>query len=439
VITLTSGTTQALELAERERSELAQVAFDPAYVLHHQAEKLQLLWDRAADVPYYSSLPEFASRDLARLPVTPKDIVKADPAAFARSSVTAYAKYYESSGSSGIPTPTPRLAEDVVWNAVSVSALWGRTLKSGDRVASLVPSDVAPVGDLVSAVAENLGCSLLRCYPFAQGMCDWDRLEQLFLRYRPEHVFVAPGVLSQWTRILKQRGSLAQISDSVRSLMLLGEVSTRPLRARLGAAWGAAAVDVSYGSTETGTIGASCEYDRMHLLLAGHIVELRDGRTVKPISPGASGELVTTTLNNFARPLIRFGTGDVVTIGDGGPCPCGLQLPTMTVQGRQTEEISVRGAQVSVQDLESVVYGFDGVTGYLIQLRKPDGRNARLVLERDVDFTGDADTMCVQVQERFSAAGVHWDQVIAVSQLSALTKSGGSQKNWKRTNIDWVD
>ncbi|WP_063770148.1 phenylacetate--CoA ligase family protein [Streptacidiphilus melanogenes] len=430
-----------LDAAHREQTELDDHGYAKDAVDRQQQLKLDALWDRAVQVPYYRELPAVAARSLERLPVTPKSALKADPWAFVRSDaeVASFHKYYESSGSTGSPTPTPRLVEDAVWNTASVASLWRRTLRPGDRVASLLPSDVAPVGDLVASVAEYLDCTLLRSYPFSQGMCDWDRLEELFTRYRPQHVFAAPGVIIQWTRILKQRRRLEAVRESVESLMLLGEVSTPALRSRLALEWDARALDASYGSTETGTIAASCEHDRLHVLLPGQFVELWDGERATPLEPGRSGELVTTTLNNFARPLLRYGTGDLVTADVGTDCRCGVALPTLTVHGRESDGISVHGVPVSVAEVESVVYQEPGVTGYLIQLVRPEGHRARLVLERDVDFDGDEQALCDDVRERFAGHGLLWDQVVLVGQLPTLTKAGGSQKNWKRTNVQWVE
>jgi phenylacetate-CoA ligase len=221
--------------------------------------------------------------------------------------------------------------------------------------------------------------------------------------------------------------------------MLLGEVSSRPARTRLGASWDGMALDASYGSTETGTIGAACEHDRMHLLLAGHILEVRNDQGIQPALPGVTGELVTTTLNNFARPLIRYATGDVVSIEDGAACPCDIPLPTVAVHGRSAESIRVGNMTVSVLDLESVLYRIDGITGYLVQLRRPQGSAARLILERDVDFAGDPKMLCARASEAYAEVGIRWDQVISVGQLSVLAKAGGSQKNWKRTNVEWTD
>ena len=428
---------KAFDEAHRERTELQASGFAPEVLERSRAEKLDRLWDRLERVPRYRGRPGIAERSLADAELTAKDELKGDPAGFLQAGVGPYHKYYETSGSTGTPTPTPRLIEDMVWNTVSVASLWSRLLRPGDRVVSLLPSDVAPVGDLVASTAEYLGCTLLRGYPFSQGITDWDRLEALFANYRPQHVFAAPGVLLQWTRLLKQRGRFAEVSAGVETLLLLGEVSTPPLRARLAEQWGARALNVSYGSTETGTIAASCEHDRLHLLEHGHLAEvLADGRA-ETARGGSSGELVVTPLNNHARPLLRYATGDLVTITDG--CPCGITLPVVTVHGRSSERLSVAGQQVTVEAIERLVYTTPGITGYLVQLKRPDGEAARLVLERDIDFTGDEQAVRADVEARSAALGITWAQVVLVSQLPQTTKAGGSQKNWKRTNLQWTD
>ncbi|MFY1587099.1 phenylacetate--CoA ligase family protein [Micromonospora sp. WMMD734] len=429
----------ACAAAERERQTLAAAGFKPDVVTRIQGEKLAQLWERLDGSPRYRDLPHVRARDFAGAPVTEKQEVKADPFGFVRDDGS-HVRYYETSGSTGSPTPTPRAVEDVVWNTASVATVWSRTLRPGDRVASLLPSDVVPVGDLVASVAEHLDCMLLRCYPFAQGMCDWDRLEELFSRFRPDHVFVAPGVMLQWTRLLKQRGRLDAVRESLRTALLLGEVSTAPMRARLAALWDCRVIDASYGSTETGTIGAGCEHDRMHLLLPAHIAELRgeDG-AIRPARPGDTGELVTTTLNNHTRPLLRYATGDIGGVLPGDGCPCGLGLPVLTIHGRASDAVSVAGRPISVENVESVVYAVPEVTGYLIQLRGGDQPAARLVLERDVDFTGPPEPVAGRIRARFAELGVTWNSVVLVNQLPALTKAGASQKNWKRTNVEWLD
>ncbi len=423
----------ACTAADEQLARLMRSGYEPTVVRAIQREKLDALWARAGEVPYYRNLPGWGARDLALLPVTPKERLKASPEAFVRAGL-ATARYYESTGSSGRPTPTPRLAEDVIHNVVGVAGLWRRALGDAPcRVASLLPSDVVPVGDFVAGVCEYLGHSVLRCYPFSHGICDWDRLETLFAGYGPDRLFAAPGVLLQWTRILKTRGRLHELRDGVRTIMLLGEVSLPGQRRKLAADWEADVLDASYGSTETGTIAATCERGGLHLLLSGHVVELRTGDSVVPAAPGATGELVDTPLNNFARPLLRYGTGDIVDV-PAEPCACGLPLPTVCVHGRGADGVALRGVLLSEHLVGSIVYDDSRLTGYLVQLRA-DGSRGRLVLEKDVDVDDDDDVLADAVAQRSAQAGVEWDDVVVVAQLPPASKSGGSQKSWKRTNV----
>lgn len=425
---------RAFDTAIGHRDDLEASGFDDGVIRRIQRDKLDLLWDRAASVPYYRALPQLAARRLDALPVTGRDVLKARPHDFLYDGAGAAVKYYESSGSSGRPTPTPRLVEDIIHNVVGVSVLWRRVLGDApSRVASLLPSDVVPVGDFVAGACEFLGHQMLRAYPFSTGMCDWDRLAALFGAYRPERMFAAPGVLAQWTRILKTRGTLAEVRASVATVLLLGEVSLPAQRRKLAIDWQAEVVDASYGSTETGTIAAACERGGMHLLSHGHVVELRRGDEVAPATPGATGELVDTTLNNYARPLLRYGTGDVVDV-HADPCPCGLPLPAIAVQGRGADQVLLRHTLLSEHLVGSVVYQDVRVTGYLMQLRA-DGSKGRLVLERDIDATGPDEDLVGASRRRFAEIGVEWDDIVVVSQLPASTKSGGSQKSWKRTNL----
>lgn len=423
----------AFQEAHRQQELLDHSGYHPDVVARIQHEKLAQLWGRARGIPHFAAEPGFAACDLDRLPVITKDQVKADPAAFARTDLTDIARYYESSGSSGRTTPTPRTAADMIGNAISVAGLWRRALGSDPlRAAVMLPSDILPVADLATATCEYLGHTTLRCYPFTTGICDWDKLSALFVRYRPQVVFAAPGVWVQWTRLLKQRGQLDDVKTSVRTVLLLGEVSLAAQRRKLGLDWDSRVLDASYGSTETGTIAASCDLGRLHLLTPGHLLEIRHEGVVEPVRPGLTGELITTTLNNHARPLLRYSTGDIVQIGDE-PCPCGLALPTVSVHGRGDDTVMWRGTKLSEHLLGSLVYEDPRVTGYLVQVAE-DGGRARLVLEKDIDAT-DEPNIVTTVRGRCRRAGVEWDDVVIVSQLPAISKAGASQKSWKRTSI----
>ncbi len=83
-----------------------------------------------------------------------------------------------------------------------------------------------------------------------------------------------------------------------------------------------------------GTIALQCPlHEHYHIQSENLIVEVLhpDGTECKP---GETGEVVLTTLHNFAMPLIRYQLGDYAVVGEA--CPCGRGLPVLErIHGRQ--------------------------------------------------------------------------------------------------------
>ncbi len=403
--------------------------------------KLSRVWDRARQALAHHDLGLFSPAAFEGLAVTSKDALKRRPWDYVVADLDGVAKYYETTGTSGTVTPTPRTVEDIVWNSVSVGAAWRDLIGPGDRVLILLPSDLVPVADLIVNVCEYRGVPHAKAYPFATGITDWDRLLGVFHAFRPTVVFAAPGVMLQFTRLVKQRGQLADVRDSVRSLMMLGEVSTVAMRDRIGSWWDARCYDISYGSTETGTLAASCVDGSLHMLSATNYFELRTESGIEPLPAGPrprSGTLVVTPLNLYARPLLRLDTGDRVTVGVG--CTCGSTLPTVMVHGRAGDGLALHGSELSPRAVEEIVYGVTEATGYLIEI-DPAGSLGRLLLERDIgaDRTSEAAVRARVQDATAERLGIRWDDIVFVNALAVTTKSGGSQKSWKRSNIRIVE
>ncbi|GAB3439745.1 phenylacetate--CoA ligase family protein [Actinophytocola sediminis] len=434
------GSSAALDLLVRAENELrARSKGVPSAGFYDG--KLAQLWDRARGSLAYTGIGEFSPAAFARLAVTSKEDLKRSPWDYVAVGLDDAAKYYETTGTSGVVTPTPRTVDDIVWNTVSVGTAWRELIGQDDRVLVMLPSDLVPVADLVVNVCEYLGVPHARAYPFATGIVDWDRLVGVLGSLRPTVVFIAPGVAVQFARLLKQRGLIARTRESVRALMMLGEVSTGPMRARIGQWWDASCFDISYGSTETGTLAASCVDGSLHMLTAANFFELRTDAGIEPVGGDDSprtGTLVVSPLNTYARPLLRFDTGDQVTVGM--PCRCGDSRPVVTVHGRATDAITLHQVELTLRTVEEVVYSATTATGYLIEI-DADGSYGRLLLERDIDADRAAEPAMVEAVRAASTAraGIRWDDVVFVNALAVTTKSGGSQKSWKRSNIRVVE
>jgi phenylacetate-CoA ligase len=93
------------------------------------------------------------------------------------------------------------------------------------------------------------------------------------------------------------------------------------------------------------------------------------------------GELVLTTLSKEAMPLLRYRTGDLVSLS-AEPCPCGRTHRRMSrVLGRVDDMVIVRGVNVFPSEVERVLLSFAELTPEwrLILRRGGDGMDQAVV------------------------------------------------------------
>jgi phenylacetate-CoA ligase len=106
-----------------------------------------------------------------------------------------------------------------------------------------------------------------------------------------------------------------------------------------------------YGQAERVAAIGTCEEGRYHVLTD------YSGVALLP-TEGDACELVGTSLNNAAMPLVRYRTGDTV-IPDGTPCPCGRVFPTIkAVIGRQEKIVTLPDGRI-IARLDRIFQGHD--------------------------------------------------------------------------------
>ena len=101
------------------------------------------------------------------------------------------------------------------------------------------------------------------------------------------------------------------------------------LRLQVEQSWDCLVLD-HYGSTESAFAGAvqcRCREGR-HVRALDLLLEIVHPVTGKVLPAGETGELVITTLQRRAMPLLRYRTGDMASLLDG-PCACGSPLPRL--------------------------------------------------------------------------------------------------------------
>ena len=132
------------------------------------------------------------------------------------------------------------------------------------------------------------------------------------------------------------------------------------VRASIQEAFGMVARNI-FGTSETAPIGAECDAtDGLHFVGQGaYLAELIDVDSGAVIGFGDDvvGELVLTTLDREAHPLIRMRTHDHVRVTTS-PCACGRTGFRFHVLGRSDDMFIVRGINVYPLAVGTVIAGF---------------------------------------------------------------------------------
>lgn len=100
-------------------------------------------------------------------------------------------------------------------------------------------------------------------------------------------------------------------------------------------------------------------------------MEVIDQETLEIRRDSEEGELVLTTLNREAMPILRYRTGDLTHIYPD-PCRCGrVHRRISRIKGRVDDMFILRGVNIFPSEVERILMGLPEV-----------GRNYQIVLER---------------------------------------------------------
>ncbi|MBQ6115026.1 MAG: phenylacetate--CoA ligase [Synergistaceae bacterium] len=135
------------------------------------------------------------------------------------------------------------------------------------------------------------------------------------------------------------------------------EAWSESMRRDIEATMGIKAYDI-YGLTELCGPGVSFECEDQHGMHVNEdyfIPEIIDPETGEVLPEGSTGELVFTTLEKEAFPLIRYRTRDITSLSYE-PCPCGRTHVRMSrLKGRTDDMLIIRGVNVFPSQIETVL------------------------------------------------------------------------------------
>jgi phenylacetate-coenzyme A ligase PaaK-like adenylate-forming protein len=114
------------------------------------------------------------------------------------------------------------------------------------------------------------------------------------------------------------------------------------------------------------------------------LIEVVDPASGEPVAPGVAGEVVFTTLNRRAMPLIRYRTGDLSRLQPGA-CACGSSLTRLErITRRIAGGVDLGGGELTIGLLDEAIFAVDTVTDFAATF--PPGSPPHLYI--DIDHTG---------------------------------------------------
>ena len=345
-----------------------------------QLQKLRSLVARVyASVPAYTEALDRAGvkpddiktlDDIRRLPFTTKaDLRNHYPLGYLAIPRREVARFHGSSGSTGKPTFVAYSKSDMNhW-----ADLCARFLYSGGLRASMTAQVSFGYGLFTGGFGLHQGIERVGAAVLPASSGNTARQLVLLQDIRPDYLICTPSYALHLADGI-QSGAIDRSTLNLKGMFLGSEPWTENMRRRMEEGLGVY-VENNYGLSEIQGPGVSgeCAYrNGMHIAEDHFIVECVNPETLEPVAEGEEGELVFTTLNKEAFPLLRYRTRDISTL-HAEPCPCGRTSVRMSrVTGRTDDMLIIRGVNVYPSQIETALLSVpEASPHYMIEVARP--------------------------------------------------------------------
>jgi len=401
-------------------------ALDRDAILAIQARKLTVLGERLAASPDWTkhfSKTGMSPRDLgaadglASAPMLEKvDLRERYPFPMLTVDPKQVARFCATSGTTGLPVLFGYTERDLQHTLAKQVArqLYCNGVRPGDRAYQGFGYGLWIGGPAFDYGLQELGAT---CFPVGPGrselVVEWMRDQEWAF------ASISPLFLATLVRVARDRGIDPKTDWKIRIAVTGGQSVSRAFRDELEAEMpDGFMTHNTYGTTEAGgpVVTTSCPYshdrDEMHLINEDTVLtEILDPDTMKPVGPGEIGEIVVTTLEKEASPVVRWRTRDLVRLSDAPyDCECGRTgFPRIgRLIGRSDDMLKVRGVIVYPSQIEDVIAGTPGAVkeAWQIYVDKVDQTSTGVTvsIESEAGFNGKpadlADTVARSLSSR---------------------------------------
>lgn len=365
-----------------------------------QVEKLNKTLEQAQNSPYYGELFKQKGikpgaikniEDITKLPFTTKqDLRNNFPYGFLSVNQKEVVRLHSSSGTTGNPTVIFHTANDLKnWANLMARSLFSAGLRDTD-----VFQNICGYGLFTGGLGFQYGIERLGALSIPAGAGNSLRQIKLMQDYGTTSAHAIPSYLTRLYDVFKELNLDPRRDTKLHTFVIGAEPHTEEQRRRIEDMFGVKAYN-SFGLSEMNGPGVAfeCTYQNgLHIWEDAYIVEILDPETLEPVKDGEIGELVMTTLDRTAMPLIRYRTRDLTRFLPGD-CSCGRTHRRLDrIAGRSDDMFIVKGCNIFPMQIEGVLMKIPEVgSDYLITIETIND-NDELIVEVEVKrdwFSGD--------------------------------------------------
>lgn len=334
----------------------------------------------AAKSPYYSKIltePVIESvktlDDIRRLPLVDKQTLRENfPYGFVAKPMKDIVRLHSSSGTTGTPTVVFHTQHDLdLWANMTARSAFMAGARNTDVFQNIMGYGLFTGGLGFHYGMERLGALVI---PSAAGN---SKRQIWFMKtFGTTVCHILPSYSMRLLSFFPECGLDPKKDLKLRIFFIGAEPHSDALRRQIDDAFGVQAFN-SYGLSEMCGPGLAFECrernNGMHLWEDQYLMEIIDPVTGEVLPDGEEGELVLTSLQREAMPLIRYRTHDLTRIIPE-PCPCGRTHRRIArFKGRTDDMLIINGVNIFPQQIEKAIMTVSEIgANYMVEVTKDD-------------------------------------------------------------------
>ena len=264
--------------------------------------------------------------------------------------------------------------------------------------------------------------------PMSSG--NTDRQIQFMMDLKATILCCTPSYAAYIGESLKEKGYKPE-DNSLKAGIFGAEPWTEEMRRDIEKSLGIKAFDI-YGLTETSGPGVAFECSEqkgMHINEDHFLAEIIDPDTGEVLPDGEKGELVFTSLDKEAFPLLRYRTRDICVL-KREKCSCGRTHVRMSKpMGRSDDMLIIRGVNVFPSQIETVLINEGYAPNYRIEVDRVNNSDTlEVFVELSPENFTDTVSAITAMEKKLSAAitgilGIH--PVVHLVPPKSIARSEG--------------